>query len=65
MIDPNATLSRLEELNLEGMVQAYRDSLHLPPAERRDPDELVAGLAEAEYLKRASRVSARTSAYWL
>jgi len=60
MIDPNATLSRLEELNLEGMVQAYRDNLHLPPAERRAPDELVAGFAEAEYLKRASR---RTEMY--
>jgi DNA replication protein DnaC len=55
MLDPHATISRLEHLNLHGMVQAYRDNLALPPTQRHDPDELIAHLAEMEYLQRSSR----------
>ena len=60
MTDTQATLSRLVQLKLPGMVDAYRDSLELSPPERQDPDELVAHLAEMEYLNRTAQ---RTEMY--
>ncbi len=55
MTDPNATVSRLEELKLDGMVQAFQDHLAMPKAQRYEANELVAHLAEMEYLHQTSK----------
>ena len=60
MTDPHATLSQLEYLKLDGMAQAYRDQLNVAPPNQCDPHELVALLADTEYLHRSSQ---RTAIY--
>ncbi len=49
MKDPNATVSRLEELKLDRMVLAFQDHLAMPKSQRYEANELVAHLAEMEY----------------
>ena len=57
MTDPNATISRLEQLKLDGMLQAFQDHLAMPQADRYGANELVAHLADMEYLHQTSRRS--------
>lgn len=49
------TLDRLRELRLTGMERVYRSMAGIQPAEQPSVDELVARLAEAEYLERTQR----------
>jgi DNA replication protein DnaC len=49
------TLDRLHELRLTGMERGYRSMAGLQPNEQPSADELVARLAEAEYLERAQK----------
>ena len=49
------TLDRLRELKLTGMERVYRSMAGIQPADEPSADELVARLAEAEYLERTQR----------
>jgi len=49
------TLERLHELKLTGMERVYRSLTGLQPDEQPSTDELMARLAEAEYLDRMQR----------
>ena len=49
------TIERLHELRLTGMERVYRSLTGLQPDEQPTTDELVARLAEAEYLDRMQR----------
>jgi DNA replication protein DnaC len=49
------TLDRLHELRLTGMERIYRSMTGMQPNEQPTVDELVARLAEAEYLDRTQR----------
>ena len=49
------TLDRLQELRLTGMERVYRSMAGIQPAEAPTVDELVARLAEAEYLERTQK----------
>jgi len=49
------TLERLHELKLTGMERVYRSLAGLQPDEQPTTDELMARLAEAEYLDRMQR----------
>jgi DNA replication protein DnaC len=60
MINTNATLEQLEQLKLQGMVQAYQGALSMPAHEQPTAHELIAHLAEAE---KQSRLSTRTQIY--
>jgi hypothetical protein len=40
MTDPDATLTRLEQLKLEGMLQSFQDQLALPDADRYEAEHL-------------------------
>jgi DNA replication protein DnaC len=49
------TLDRLHELKLTGMERVYRSMAGIQPADEPSTDELVARLAEAEYLERTQK----------
>jgi DNA replication protein DnaC len=49
------TLDRLHELKLTGMERVYRSMAGIQPADEPSMDELMARLAEAEYLERAQK----------
>ncbi len=55
MTDPNAIVSRLEELKLDGMGQAVQYHLAMPKAQSYEANELVAHLADMEYLQQTSK----------